>query len=84
MSSEIDPNDLSFARPIRGATFTNAEAAAKDVLAGMLEHLRNLRSLLKTYWDRDETKAMIRRRIREHHANIRAHCDEHNLPMPPL
>jgi hypothetical protein len=84
MSLDIDLNELSFARPIRGSSFTNAEAAAQDVLAGMLEHLRNLRSLLKTYWDRDETKAMIRRRIREHHAHIRAHCDEHDLPMPTL
>jgi hypothetical protein len=83
MAAEIDPDELSFARPISGMNIASVEAA-KDVLAGMLEHLRNLRVVLAAHAYHDETKAMIRKRIREHHANIRAHCDEHGVPLPKL
>ena len=78
---ETDPNEMSFARPISGTNIPSPEAA-RDVLAGMLEHLRNLRLLLTAYGNQEDTTAMIRKRIREHQANVRAHCDEHNIPMP--
>ena len=81
MASETDPNELSFARPIGEMNIASVDAA-RDVLAGMLEHLRNLRVLLSAYGAHAETTAMIRKRIREHHARIRAHCDEHELPLP--